>query len=116
MLFRNRKQIPAPPAPSTSTPWKPPHPRYLFGLGLTVPMMVMSIRGTSPACRASSKGTFWEKNGDLVLAENQVQSQMLRYGLALGVTTHQGSPVIVTTHPTPPVAEENQAAKTQKPL
>lgn len=45
-----------------------PHPRswtpqYLFGLGFTVPVMVMSSRGTSPACRGSSKGTFWETKG-----------------------------------------------------
>lgn len=58
----------SPPAPPSSAPWKPPtlgagHPQYLFGLGFTVPVMVMSSRGTSPACRGSSKGTFWETTG-----------------------------------------------------
>lgn len=50
-----------PPTPPSSAPTlRSGTPQYLSGLGFTVPVMVMSSRGTSPACRGSSKGTFWE--------------------------------------------------------
>lgn len=87
-VIQEWKASSSPPAPPSSAHGSPSptlgagHPQYLSGLGFTVPVMVMSSRGTSPACRGSSKGTFWETTGTWYQHKNCVKNPGAPLGTA----------------------------------